>query len=254
MFIETITMDDFEQGLKKTQTVIIPFGSTEEHGSHLPLGTDTIHCYELAKCVSEKIPVFVCPPVYYGLCKSSSKHPGTIGISGTTLRHIVIDLVQSLYKQGLRRFLLFSGHAGRTHMAMITDAAEEMLESLPEIAIAVVSILDLGNEAWKGIMECAGDSHAGEVETSVMMELRPKWVKGTSPEEYPTFPKFLLVKNKKSFWPGGVWGDPGKASKEKGKIFLNRSMDKLFKIINDLGNIPLSKPSETDEYELYMGT
>ena len=225
MLIEAITMKDFEEGIKRTRSVIIPFGSVEEHGAHLPLGTDTIQAYEISKRVAERVPVFVCPPVYYGLCRSSRKHPGTISIKGNTLRKIVIDIIDSLHEQGLRNFLLFSGHAGGTHLAMILDAAEEMLEKFSDVSIGVISYLDVADEAWKGELECAGDSHAGESETSLMMLLRPNWVKGTSPEEYPSFPKYILVKDKKSYWQGGVWGDPSRASEEKGKRLLEKAVD-----------------------------
>lgn len=234
MIIEAITMKEFEEGIKKTKTAIIPFGSVEEHGNHLPLGTDAIQAYEIASRVPEKIPVFVCPPIYYGLCRSSSKHPGTLSIRGSTLRSLVIDIVESLYKQGLRNFLLFSGHAGGTHLAMITDAGEEILEKFDDVSVGVVSYLDIAEEAWKDELECVRDSHAGESETSLMMVLRDDWVKGTSPEEYPSFPKYVLVRDKRSFWYGGVWGDPGKASKQKGEKLLDRAVDFLVERVKEL--------------------
>ena len=244
MLIEAMTMKDFDEEVKKTRTVIIPFGSVEEHGEHLPLGTDTIQAYEIASRVGKKIPVFVCPPVYYGLCRSSGKHPGTISIKGSTLRSLVIDIVESLYSQGLRTFLLFSGHAGGTHLAMILDAAEELLERFNDISIGVISYLDIADEAWKGDLECQKDSHAGESETSLMMVLRSGWVKGTSPEEYPTFPKYVLVRDKRSYWQGGVWGDPGKASKEKGERLLEKAVDFLVKVVKQLEEFSRGNPSD----------
>ncbi|HDM77552.1 MAG TPA: creatininase family protein [Deltaproteobacteria bacterium] len=244
MLIEAMTMKDFDEEVKKTRTVIIPFGSVEEHGEHLPLGTDTIQAYEIASRVGKKIPVFVCPPVYYGLCRSSGKHPGTISIKGSTLRSLVIDIVESLYSQGLRTFLLFSGHAGGTHLAMILDAAEELLERFNDISIGVISYLDIADEAWKGDLECQKDSHAGESETSLMMVLRSGWVKGTSPEEYPTFPKYVLVRDKRSYWQGGVWGDPGKASKEKGERLLEKAVDFLVKVVKQLEEFRRGNPSD----------
>ena len=244
MLIEAMTMKDFDEEVKKTRTVIIPFGSVEEHGEHLPLGTDTIQAYEIASRVGKKIPVFVCPPVYYGLCRSSGKHPGTISIKGSTLRSLVIDIVESLYSQGLRTFLLFSGHAGGTHLAMILDAAEELLEKFSDISIGVISYLDIADEAWKGELECQKDSHAGESETSLMMVLRSGWIKGTSPEEYPTFPKYVLVRDKRSYWQGGVWGDPGKASKEKGERLLEKAVDFLVKVVKQLEEFRRGNPSD----------
>lgn len=76
MIVEEITMPAFEAGLKQTRSAILPVGSVEEHGAHLPLGTDTVHVYELAKKTASLRPVFVLPPLWYGLCRSTSQHAG----------------------------------------------------------------------------------------------------------------------------------------------------------------------------------
>jgi len=235
--LDSVTMEEFASGLEKSRTVILPCGSLEEHGSHLPLGTDTWHAVELARLVAEKIFVWVAPPVPYGLCRSSSQHPGTVSIKGTTLRLLIQDIVCGLYRNGLKNVLVLSGHAGGTHIAMIVDASEELLDEFADLRIAVVSINDLGRMAWKGIVETPGDSHAGEVETSVIEYLFPDKVKGRPQQEYPSFPKFLLVRNKRAFWPGGVWGDPTKASAEKGKKLLERSVEALIDVIRSLESL-----------------
>ena len=86
----------------------------------------------------------------------------------------------------------------------------------------------------KEYLECPGDSHAGEVETSLAMHLWPDLVKGTAPEEYPTIPRFVLVRDKVAHWPGGVWGDPGKASAEKGARILAAEAKALAGVMDDL--------------------
>jgi len=222
MLVTGLTMPAFEEGLKKTRTIVLPFGSVEEHGQHLPLGTDTIQMFELALLAAKRRPLFVGPPVYYGLCRSTREHPGTITIRGETLKALALDILSSYYRQGLRHFLLLSGHAGGTHMAYLIDAGEEFLEGHPEAKVAVASVLDLLREAALDLLETPRDSHAGEFETSLMLHFHPELVKGTSPEEYPSFPKPLLVRKKRLFWPGGVWGDPSKASPEKGRLFAER--------------------------------
>ena len=234
MILENITMPQFTEGLEQTRSVIIPFGSVEEHGAHLPLGTDTIHVYELAKLTSELCKVFVAPPVWYGLCRSTSQHPGTLTISGSTVESIAVEIGTSLYSHGLRNFVLISGHAGGTHMASLINAGEKMLETLPECKVAVLSVLDLSAELMGSIIETPGDSHAGEVETSLMQHLRPDDVKGTSPEEYPRFPGKILARNKLKAWPGGVWGNPAAASAEKGKTIMEREAELLCRLITSL--------------------
>ncbi len=236
MLLVEITMDQFSEGLSETRTVIVPFGSVEEHGRHLPLGTDTIHVYELARETSMLRPVFVAPPVWYGLCRSTKQHPGTVGICSETLKAMVKDVCTSLYGQGLRNFVLISGHAGGTHMASILDAADSLTEELTESRFAVLSILDLVAMLPLGLVQTPGDAHAGEVETSLMKHLCPNLVKGTSPREFPTFPKFIIARNKLAFWPGGVWGDPAPATAEKGKLIIELEAQKLSEIIEELEN------------------
>ncbi len=128
MLIAEMTMDEFSAGLKKSQTVLIPFGSTEEHGSHLPLDTDTLHASEVGRRLAEVRDIFIAPPIHYGVCRSTADHPGTLSISTETLKALAIDVVAALYRQGLRNFILLSGHAGGTHMAALTDAGEKLLQ------------------------------------------------------------------------------------------------------------------------------
>ena len=233
MLLEAMTMPAFEQAVKEVKGVIIPVGSTEEHGRHLPLGTDTIHAYELAAKAGERMPLLVAPPIWYGLCRSSSQHPGTITIRSATLKALVKDVITSLYEQGLRRFLLLSGHAGGTHISTLVDGCEELMPHLPEASFAVASVLDLVAVPGPNV-ETEGDSHAGEMETSLMQHLRPDWVHGTAPEEYPRFPKNIIVRNKRHYWPGGVWGDPSKASPEKGAAIMEEEVERLLALFHEL--------------------
>lgn len=232
MIVEEMTMPAFEVGLNKTRSAILPVGSVEEHGAHLPLGTDTIHVYELAKRTASMRPVFVLPPLWYGLCRSTSQHPGTIGVTGLNLRAFVLDIISSLHTQGIRNLILISGHAGGTHMAFLVDAGEEAISCFLNLKIAVLSVLDLLKDCPPGLIETPGDSHAGEVETSLMLHLRSAHVKGISPKEFPSFPPFILSRNKRKFWPNGVWGDPSKANGQKGKDILAYEAERLAELLN----------------------
>ncbi len=234
MILEEITMDDFAAGLRKTRTVIIPFGSVEEHGPHLPLGTDTIHVYEVCKEASRQIPIFVAPPLFYGVCRSTRNHPGTVGIRASTLRTVTADLVSDLYRQGLRHFLIISGHASGLQVSCLTEVGEELLQTYPDIRVATLSILDLAMNGWQEVIVTKDDSHAGEVETSVMLHLRPQLVGEARPREWPRFPKHLLVRDKLRYWPGGVWGDASHASERKGKKLFDLSVEALLRLIKDL--------------------
>ncbi len=217
MLLEELTMPQVEAALAAgCRTVYIPFGALEEHGPHLPLSTDTIQAYQVGKRAAELIPLFVAPPIPYGNCRSTNCHPGTVSISTTTLRGLLKDLVRSFYRQGMRNVVVLTGHAGGAHRLALQDAGEELLDELPELRIAVVTEYELAKDEGKGIIETSGDAHAGEIETSRIMHSHPHLVQGTAPEEYPAFPVGILVRDKRRYWPGGVWGDPAKATADKG--------------------------------------
>ena len=236
MNISALTMDEFAAGLTKCRTVLIPFGSTEEHGSHLPLATDTLQAVEVAERVAAHRPLFIAPPIHYGVCRSSRAHPGTVGLKTETLKALTIDIVCDFYRQGLRNFILLSGHAGGTHMATLLDSGEHLLERLADARVAVLSEYQLVMSCCSDLIETAGDSHAGEIETSRLLHSHPQWVKGTAAAEFPTFPEGILVRDKRKYWPGGVWGDPNQATAKKGEQMVNRVAERLAILIDQLEN------------------
>ena len=230
MIIEEITSQDFLEGLTKTKTVLIPVGATEGHGAHLPLGTDSFQAIDVCHRLAERRNLYVAPPILYGVCRSTAQHPGTISIRTETLKNLLRDVVESLYRQGLRNFVVLSGHAGGTHNAALLDAGESLLMILPEARIAIVTEYDLAAGEGKGLIETPGDAHAGEIEASRMLATRPHLVKEGASEAYPCFPKHILVRNKRHFWPSGVWGNPAKASPEKGlqiEAIVVNALDRL---------------------------
>ena len=234
MIIEEITSPEFRQGLAETRTVLLPIGATEQHGPHLPLGTDTFQAIDVCRRLAERRPVFVAPAIGYGVCRSGGDHPGTLGISTDVLKSLVLEVLDALYRQGLRNFVILSGHAGGTHNAALLDAGETALARLPEARIAVLSEYDLAYPAADDLIETREDSHAGEIETSRMLATRPAMVKGRGRAEKPAFPRHILVRDKTRCWPNGVWGDPGPANANKGREIEERVVTALERLVVEL--------------------
>lgn len=234
MVIEEMNSQDFLDGLAKTRTVLVPVGATEGHGVHLPLGTDSFQAIDVCRRLAERRALFVAPPIHYGVCRSTSQHPGTLSLRTETLKSLVMDVVEALYRQGLRNVVVLSGHAGGTHNAALLDAGECLLGVLPELRIAVVTEYDLAAGEGRGLIETAGDSHAGEIEVSRMLATRPQLVGEGATEDYPRFPKHILVRNKQYYWPTGVWGDPTKASADKGRKIEAIVVNALERLVVDL--------------------
>jgi creatinine amidohydrolase len=230
-------MPGFEDVRRQTRTVIVPVGSVEEHGPHLPLGTDTFHAMELARRLAARRQVLIAPPVFYGICRSTREHPGTVSISGDTLRALLIDLGREFHRQGMQNLVFISGHAGGTHICALVEAGELLLAELPEVRVAVVNILELLREVLTSrpdLVRTRADSHAGEVETALMLAAYPKLVQGSAPEEWPTFPRYILVRDKRQHWPGGVWGNPAAASAAQGEAILEAEATRLEEVIAQL--------------------
>ncbi len=238
MLLENMTMTEFKKYLKKTKTIIFPFGTVEEHGDHLPLNTDTLIVYEVLKRVVKKKKVFLAPPIYYGVCTSTTQHPGTIGITPETLRRITLDVVRDAYKKGLRNFFLITGHGGGLHSSALREAAEILIEERMGIKMAVICPYEVFHKELSGLAETPNDSHAGEIETSLVLALAPELVKGRSKEDYPKLPKPFVVRDKLKYWRSGVWGNPAKASREKGDKAIKLIVDRIVDIIDQAETVP----------------
>jgi creatinine amidohydrolase len=236
--LEHLTMTEFKKHLRHTKTIVFPFGTVEEHGSHLPLHTDSLIIIEALKVAGERKKFFLAPVLPYGVCTSTKDHPGTVSITPGTLRRIATDLVIEGYKKGLKRFLLVSGHGGSLHMSALKESAERLVEMIPDIRIAVMNPYD---SLWKELSELAEtphDSHAGELETSMVLHLSPDLVKGRADEEYPAFPRTVIARDKVRQWPGGVWGNPHKATADKGRKALALIAEKIVEVLRELERHP----------------
>ncbi|MDF2953356.1 MAG: Creatinine amidohydrolase/Fe-dependent FAPy formamide hydrolase [Thermodesulfobacterium sp.] len=231
MLMETLTSEEFEKLKRETKTVVIPVGSVEAHGPHLPLATDIYTIYEVCKLVAEKIRVVIAPPLYYGLCRSTKPLSGTLSLKGEVLKAVLLNIISEFYRYGFKNFFILSGHAGGTHGAYLIDTAETFIEMHKDVKFFVADIYKLLKPVLDELNISENDSHAGEWETSLILYFKPELVKEGAFEDYPTFPKFRVVAEKEKYWSSGIWGNPLKASKEKGKILAEKLVEILVKEI-----------------------
>ena len=234
MILNEMTMTEFSEYLTETRTLILPYGTVEAHGGHLPLNTDTLIMERVAARAAEEAPAFVAPPIHYGVCTSTGEHPGSIGITPETLRRVTMDIVKDGAGRGLKNFILISGHGGGIHVSAMREAGEVLTAEMDGINVAPCSIYDILPRDAFSMIETERDSHAGEGETSLVMHLAPDLVKGTSPEEYPEIPKPIQVREKVRYWPGAVWGDPGKGTEAKGRELFEVMVESLAALIRKM--------------------
>jgi creatinine amidohydrolase len=183
------------------------------------LATDTLQAYDAARRAATLTPVFVAAPVAYGICRSLAGHPGTIGITGETLRGLTFDVIHSMYATGFRNFILYSGHASALQLAAMEEAAERALAECPQANIAIVMEYEVIAKRGADLYETPRDQHAGEIEASRVLTIRPDLVRTELlPEEaYRASARPILVRDVRRYWPGSTEGAPRKATVEKGE-------------------------------------
>ena len=217
---------------------VLPLGSTEYHGEHLPFGTDTLVAESLSKAVSQRVEGMLClPALPFGMSRHYSSFPLSITLSTETQLHVLKEILDSLNQQGIRRLLIINGHDG--NIPAIEAATWEYRVDHPEMKVAVLDawwvtiaeLLPKGTfEAWGGL------GHGGEGETSMMLKVAPELVNMAKAKGHiPTLPEHVQVK-----WifneitPYGVTGDPTKATSEKGILIWNTLVDHLVNFIEEM--------------------
>ena len=171
-----MTVKEIVEGLRETQTVIVPVGMIEQHGYHLPTSVDIHNSAEIARRTSEVTGCFVAPSVHYNI--SGGMLPGTINITPQVFSLVLMDTMQSLVMQGFKNIILLLGHGGLESGKAAQDACEFfqwLRPEMPGVNICLVPFWDLSPTYLD--MSAKGDWHAGLLETSMMLYWKPELVK-----------------------------------------------------------------------------
>jgi creatinine amidohydrolase len=238
---DEVTSPEFARHAKAGTLFILPFGSLEEHGSHLPLGTDTMQAEEVARRVAEELGAVVLPSVGYGECRSTRNFPGTLSLSFETVRMLSQDIVSELARNGVRKVLVITGHAGSGHMAAIRLGVLRAVEACPSMMAMVLSDYDLAYEL-RGKEFPEDDGHAGLIETSRILNIRPELVGEERPVGRSRPPRFMVLPDPERHIPTGVMGDPRGASARKGATIDDYVVSELCKLVAEDFKIKRRKP------------
>jgi creatinine amidohydrolase len=237
LWFDELSMPEAEKAANDGKVVIIPCGSIEEHGTHLPLCTDSLQAEYVALGVAQKTGCMVAPPLRYGLCSSTRNFPGTITITFDTLRSIMTDILEDFVRNGFKRLLVITGHAGGSHMTAIRLAAKTVvvhhMNEKDKPRIMVCSDYDFAFDL-RGKDFNTRDSHAGTIETSRVMAIRSDLIKEKGAPNYPTFPRFEVTPDPERYFPSGVMGDPTIANSEKGKKINEYVIEQVAKLVEEL--------------------
>lgn len=241
--LEEMTWEEAKEKFKEIDIAILPVGSLEQHGPHLPLSTDAFDVYWLAKEVCKKVrepkPI-VLPPINYGISQHHREFVA-ISLSPETLINVVYDIGCSLAYYGIKKLLILNGHGG--NIAALKVAAQKL--TFEKDLLVFIDTGEIAHKEHKRIVKTKNDVHSGEYETSTSLYNREelvkkdKFVKGepkfiskhlafSSDEPIP----WVFFTHKLS--ETGVLGDATKATKEKGEKLWQIHINKLSKFIEEI--------------------
>lgn len=235
---DEVTSPEFARLAKAGRLFIVPVGSLEEHGSHLPLGTDTMQAEEVARRVAEEFGGVILPTLGYGECRSTHNFPGTVTLSFETVRMLAQDIVSELARNGVSKVLILTGHAGSGHMAAIRLGVLRAVETNPALLAMVLSDYDIAYEL-RGKEFPEDDGHAGLIETSRILNLRPELVGKNRPVGRTRPPKFMVLPDPEKHIPTGVMGDSRGSSAAKGARIDDYVVDGLCRLVE--GNFGIKR-------------
>lgn len=214
----------------KKQTALIPVGSIEQHGPHLPISTDSDIVSEIAKRISKKCGFLILPTINYGVSFEHSPF-FNISISRMTLEKILIEMCISLSHNKIKNIIILNGHHGN----------QQALSNVPQkVRLLTKSRVKVCVFSYWHFMKRDFD-HAGFVETSLMLALSKKVemkkavkgfeVLGFSKKEKKRINR-IAAKHFVAATKNGVWGDPRKATSKDGKKILSEIVQNFLKESN----------------------
>lgn len=183
-----MSMGEVKEYLKNNKTIIIPVGSVEEHSCALPLGTDVLTAEAMAIELGKRTKRIVGPTISIGNCHSVTfAFPGTISISPLNFVNYIVDYLQSLYKDGFKRFLFVNGHGG--NIAPLRCAIDTVVPIFKNSKFSIGSWW-----LFEDLKELYNNSgHAGRGEVSIVLYLYPELVhKEMFTEEKRNIPHYYV--------------------------------------------------------------
>jgi creatinine amidohydrolase len=174
--MQELRWQQVEDYLKDERIVLVPIGSTEQHGPAGPLGVDTYVAITLAEDTAQRTGVLCAPPLWFGDSSHHMAFPGTISVRTDTLMLVVRDICRSLARHGFDRIVLINGHKG-SNLAALNSAVRALHEEeLPGVLFAVADPLHLARSAAPAI-KGTNEHHAGELELSHVLYRFPGLVR-----------------------------------------------------------------------------
>jgi len=236
-----------ERVLTPNTVVVIPLGAaSSEHGPHLKLKNDLALAEYLAQRVVDSASVIVAPTLTYHHYPAFLEYHGSTSLSVDTARNLTLDVVRSIARYGPRRFYVLN--TGFSTVRALQPASDALAND--GVLMRYTDLRSKLDAASRGLTEQEGGSHADEIETSMMLYIDPSAVDmSRAVKDYgrPSEP-FRLTRQpggSSTYSRSGVWGDPTRATRDKGRVFVDALVTGVLADIKQLRSAPLPVPATT---------
>ena len=226
------TVDEIAE--KDPELAILPVGSLEQHGAHLPIMTDWAIASELGRRVAREMGAFLIPALPISTNREQMGRKGAVWMESVTFYQMMTDIILSLKTQGFRKVGILQCHGGIFIMTPLLRDLNSRYN--PELMVALADTCTFNDTLRReGIIQSSTELHAGEVETSQMLAIAPETVHMDRAADFvPAVPRPYL--NYGSIFratPSGVWGEPTLASAEKGELIFRRTAQLAVQALTD---------------------
>ncbi|MCM0649529.1 creatininase family protein [Clostridium swellfunianum] len=231
MYLVNYTSDDFKANLSKAEIAIVPIGSVEAHGHHLPLGTDIFSPRLFCKLINERIgeEIWIAPEIPYGQSYDLSVYPGTINIPTEIVSNYIFFVGKSLLANGMKKLIFLNGHGGNVNALNLAS------EKLMQLGMDVV-IINWWLDFSKDILTVTeGQGHAGEDESSAILYYDEKLVQMDKAIKNTKKPLMrVYFKDRGSvLYENALSGDATLATVEKGEKIFKLLTEKMIELIHN---------------------
>ena len=226
------TWVELEKYIAENAVIILPVGTTEEHGRHLPVSTDAMIARrfgdDLGKNLEEKLPVLVMETINYGFSMSIiRKWPGCPNINTRTFTDYIFDMIESLIKMGFKKIVVLDCHGN--HDCLLRLVMREIADKHGIYTMTLSPFLLSAKLYGEIKKDPEGDIHGGEWETSWMLAIAPNLVNKNEYTSVDAIRCNTFLRGPVSTWglqdtKTGVFGDPTAASPETGKALIDEAV------------------------------
>jgi len=231
-----LTRDEFAQAMKEGRWLLLPFGSVEQHGPHLPLGTDLYYAEHVCLAVAERVNGLVAPGFPYGICRTMRNFPGTVSLSPETFTPLLREMLSGYARHGAKKMVLLAGHAEDVQEGAMREAALSLVNADPTLRILVIGPYAFLEPVRQRTGLVGRDGHAGSIETSEMLVIAEDRVHLDRMPQVtrPPLSQFQVSASPEAEFPTGVRGDTSKASRTLGERATNHTVAEIVRVLENM--------------------